>query len=71
MEEAQKRVYERREVRMFLAYFGKLSKDQCLSVHQNARLVPKRISLHHAVGTVLSAQRDYQHGNSVFLLRQV
>ena len=29
----------RREVRMFLAYVGKLSKGQCLSVHQNARLV--------------------------------
>ena len=42
---------------MFLAYDGQLSKGQSLSVHQNARLVPKRISLHHAVGTVLSAHR--------------
>ena len=33
MEEAKKRVYGRREVRMFLAYDGKLSKGQCLSVH--------------------------------------
>ena len=40
MEEAKKRVYGRREVRMLLAYDGKLSKGQCLSVHQNARLVP-------------------------------
>ena len=57
MEEAKKRVYGRREVRMFPAYDGQLSKDQSLSVHQNARLVPKRISLDHAVGTVLSAHR--------------
>ena len=57
MEEAKKRVYGRREVRMFLAYDGTLSKSQCLSVQQNAHLVPKRISLHHAVGTILSAHR--------------
>ena len=62
MEEAKKRVYGRREVRMFLAYDGQLSKDQSLSVHQNARLVPKRISLDHAVGTVLRATFCKYHG---------
>ena len=55
MEEAKKRVYGRREVRMFLAYDGQLSKSFRSSKCSPGTL--KRISPHHAVGTVLSAHR--------------